>query len=424
MPELTPPVIAAVVAIAAAMLGALICYLFCQRRLLALRGENNVLRSRLEAERELAEQRRQAYIEAREQLAHSFSALSNEALRHNNEAFLRLAQEKLQQFQLQAKSELGERERAIGDLVKPIREALSKTEEQIRLMEKERKEAYGSLHRHLETMASVQQSLQDETRNLVKALRRPEVRGRWGELTLRRLVELAGMVDHCDFYEQESASSEDGLQRPDMIVRMPNGREIIVDAKTPLDAYLSAVEANDDGERQRALQRHADKVRDRVRELARKGYWAQFPRSPDFVVLFIPGEQFLAAAQDVHRNLLEDALRDKIVLATPTSLVALLRAVAFGWRQEAVAEHAERIRELGESLYGRLATFTDHLSRLGKSLGSTVDHYNRAVGSLERQVMPGARRFTELGIESKKIAETPPALESAVRQPIAAEDDD
>lgn len=424
MPELTPPVIAAVVAIAAAMLGALICYLFCQRRLLALRGENNVLRSRLEAERELAEQRRQAYIEAREQLAHSFSALSNEALRHNNEAFLRLAQEKLQQFQLQAKSELGERERAIGDLVKPIREALSKTEEQIRLMEKERKEAYGSLHRHLETMASVQQSLQDETRNLVKALRRPEVRGRWGELTLRRLVELAGMVDHCDFYEQESASSEDGLQRPDMIVRMPNGREIIVDAKTPLDAYLSAVEANDDGERQRALQRHADKVRDRVRELARKGYWAQFPRSPDFVVLFIPGEQFLAAAQDVHRNLLEDALRDKIVLATPTSLVALLRAVAFGWRQEAVAEHAERIRELGESLYGRLATFTDHLSRLGKSLGSTVDHYNRAVGSLERQVMPGARRFTELGIESKKIADTPPALESAVRQPIAAEDDD
>src|SRR5690554_2443474 len=294
MPELTPPVIAAVVAIAAAMLGALICYLFCQRRLLALRGENNVLRSRLEAERELAEQRRQACIEAREQLAHSFSALSNEALRHNNEAFLRLAQEKLQQFQLQAKSELGERERAIGDLVKPIREALSKTEEQIRLMEKERKEAYGSLHRHLETMASVQQSLQDETRNLVKALRRPEVRGRWGELTLRRLVELAGMVDHCDFYEQESASSEDGLQRPDMIVRMPNGREIIVDAKTPLDAYLSAVEANDDGERQRALQRHADKVRDRVRELARKGYWAQFPRSPDFVVLFIPGEQFLA----------------------------------------------------------------------------------------------------------------------------------
>lgn len=403
------------IALAAAALGALASYLLCQRRLLALRADNSELSSRLAAEQRLSEERKQAFSEAREQLAQSFSALSSEALRHNNDAFLRLAQEKLQQFQVQAKADLGEREKAIDGLIKPIREALSKTEEQIRSIEKERKEAYGSLHRHLETMASTQQSLQQETRNLVQALRRPEVRGRWGELTLRRLVELAGMVEHCDFYEQESTAAEDGLQRPDMIVRMPNGREIVVDAKTPLDAYLSAIECADDAERARHLQRHADKVRERVRELARKGYWAQFPNSPDFVVLFIPGEQFLSAAQDIHRSLLEDALRDKIVLATPTSLVALLRAVAFGWRQEVVAEHAERIRELGEQLYTRVATFTEHLTRLGKSLGGSVEHFNKAVGSLERQVLPSARRFTELGIESKKQIDSPAPLENAAR---------
>ena len=392
----------------AALVAGLLVQRRCQRRLAPLQDENHRLRAELAAEQRSAEERQRAFAEAREQLAQNFSALSSEALRHNNDTFLKLAQEKLQQFQLQAKSDLSEREKAVETMVKPIREALTKTEEQIRLIEKERKEAYGSLHKHLETMAVAQQQLQSETRNLVQALRRPEVRGRWGEMTLKRLAELAGMVAYCDFYEQESVHSDNGGLRPDMVVRMPNGREIVVDAKTPLDAYLTAIEATDDTARQEALVRHARKVRERVRELSAKAYWEQFTQSPDFVVLFIPGEQFLSAAQDIDHSLLEDALREKVVLATPTSFVALLRAVAFGWRQEAVAEHAERIRDLGETLYSRIATFGEHLGKLGRSLGSSVDHFNRAVGSLERQVLPGARRFTELGLRPKKeLTETP-----------------
>lgn len=413
-------------ALAAGLLGLLIgylaSYLRAQGRLSQLREQNIALGGQLDAERRLGEERRQAYTEAREELSSRFAALSGEALRSNNEQFLRLAQEKLSQFQGQARAELGEREKAIEGLVRPIREALGKTEEQIRLIEKERQEAYGSLHRHLETMAGVQQTLQSETRNLVQALRRPEVRGRWGEMTLKRLAELAGMVAYCDFYEQESVAGDTGLLRPDMVVRMPNGREIVVDAKTPLDAYLSAIEAADDASREQHLNRHARKVRERVQELTHKGYWQQFKNSPDFVVLFIPGEQFLSAAQDVDRTLLEDALQAKVVIATPTSFVALLRAVAFGWRQETVAEHAERIRELGETLHQRVCTFTEHLARLGKSLGSSVDHYNKAVGSLERQVLPSARRFTELGLQGKKELGTLEGLEHGAREP-AVEDE-
>ncbi|RFA27812.1 DNA recombination protein RmuC [Alkalilimnicola ehrlichii] len=420
--DLATLILLLVVATLAAVAGGLAAYLRAQQRHTALRAENHQLRAQLLAEQRLATERKQAFQEARDQLSATFSALSSEALRDNNEHFLRLAQEKLQQFQLQAKADLGEREKAIEGLVSPIRDALQKTEQQIRLMEHERKEAYGSLSQHLHSMALAQQHLQNETRNLVQALRRPEVRGRWGELTLRRLAELAGMVEHCDFYEQESINSEEGLLRPDMIVRLPNGREIVVDAKTPLDAYLNAVEAGDDETRRQELLRHANKVKDRVTELARKGYWQQFKNAPDFVVLFIPGEQFLSAAQEIHRNLLEDALRDKVVLATPTSFVALLRAVAFGWRQEVVAEHAERIRELGETLYRRTATFSEHLARLGKSLSGSVEHYNKAVGSLERQLLPSARRFTELGIESRKAVESPLPIESAPREPSISEE--
>ena len=407
------------IAVAAALAGAFFMRSRMQTELMAAHEDNARLRSTLEAEQRVAQERNQAYKEAREQLAESFSNLSGQALRTNNEEFLRLAQEKLKQFQLQAKSELSEREKAVESMVRPIREALTKTEEQIRLMEKERKEAYGSLHRHLETMATAQQQLQTETGNLVKALRRPEVRGRWGEMTLRRLVELAGMVEYCDFFEQTQVRDEDGAAlRPDMIVRMPNGREIVVDAKTPVDAYVDAVEATDDNARRDALARHAVGVKKQVQKLAEKAYWQQFKNAPDFVVLFIPGEQFLVAAQDVDRDLMEYALRNKVILATPTTLVALLRAVAFGWRQEAVAEHAEHIRELGESLYNRLATFTEHLGKVGKSLGGAVDHYNKAVGSLERQVLPGARKFNELGVQAKKELETPSLLEKQAREPV------
>ncbi len=396
-------------------LAALLVHLRAQRRLLALEADNTVLRSRLEAEQRVAEERQQAFNAARQQLSENFRALSGEALRSNNEEFLRLAQEKLQQFQVQARAELGAREQAVEQLVTPIRDALTRTEQQLQALEKERQTSHGSLREQLQRMTLDQERLRQETHNLVKALRRPEVRGRWGEMTLRRLVELAGMAEHCDFVEQPSVHGDNGQQRPDMVVRLPNRREVIVDAKTPLDAYLEAMEAADDAGREQALQRHARKLRDRVRELAAKAYWQQFSNTPDFVVLFIPGEQFLSAAQDLDRELMEYALDQRVILATPTTLVALLRAVAFGWQQEQVAEHAEHIRELGETLYDRMVTFTDHLERVGRSLSGSVDAYNRAVGSLERQVLPGARRFTELGLRPRKTLDALDPLEKAVR---------
>ena len=350
------------------------------------------------------------------ELEKNFALLSQQALRENNQAFLQLAQESLKQFHLQGKNELENREKAVENLVKPIREALEKTEQQIRAIEHERRQAYGALTQHLELMAQTQQLLHGETRNLVQALRRPEVRGQWGELTLKRLAELAGMVEHCDFYEQEHIDTDDGRRRPDMIVRLPDGREIVVDVKTPLDAYLNAIEAPDDATRRAHLESHARKVRERVKDLAGKAYWAQFPKAPDFVVLFIPGDQFLAAALDIDRTLLEDALRNRIMLTTPTSFVALLRAVAFGWRQEQLAENAERIREVGEELYRRLATFGEHLSKVGRGLETAVENYNRAVGSYESKLIPGARRFSELGVNPPRELEQPTAVEPTLRR--------
>jgi DNA recombination protein RmuC len=371
-----------------------------QKRLAGLRETNTRLETTLEMERHSSAEKLAAMEQARAQLSETFSALSSQALKHNSEEFLKLARENLRQFNLQADNSLATREKNIEQMIKPIRETLHKTEQQMREIEKERKEAYGALHKHLESMARAQEHLQGETRNLVQALRRPEVRGQWGEMTLRRVVELAGMVEHCDFYEQEHVQGEGGALRPDMVVRMPDGREIVVDVKTPLDAYLSAAEAPDEAARMKELDRHARKMRERVRELSGKAYWSQFRNAPDFVVLFIPGEQFLSAALERDRDLLEDALR----------------AVAYGWRQEALAENADKIRELGEELYKRLATFTEHLGRLGKTLGNSVEHYNKAVGSLERQVIPSARKMGEMGIRSKKQVEEIEPLDKNVRK--------
>ena len=353
-------------------------------------------------------------------LEQTFTALSARALHNNNQTFLQLANETLKQFHIQAKGDLDQKEKAVEELLKPIREALEKTGEQIHLIEKERKESYGSLTRYLETLTQTQQQLQGETRNLVQALRRPEVRGQWGELTLRRLAELAGMVEHCDFYEQVHTQTEDGRLRPDMIVRMPGGREIVVDVKTPLDSYLSAIEAADDTARDQHLTHHARKVRERVRELASKAYWAQFKQAPDFVVLFIPGEQFLSAALDIDRTLIEDALAQKVILATPTNFVALLRTVAYGWRQERLAANADRIRDIGADLYQRLAAFSEHLARLGRSLEGAVNDYNKAIGSYESKVLPGARKFPELGIQSARVAEEPQPIDKKLREPPSA----
>jgi len=395
-------IIIGIVAVFAAVLGWLLAKFRYQKRL-------TELSTTLDLERK-------ANKEKLTGLEQTFTALSGQALKENNQSFLQLATETLKQFQIQAKSDLDQKEKAVENLVKPIKEALEKTEHQIRMMEHERKEAYGSLSKHLETMAQTQQMLHGETRNLVQALRRPEVRGQWGELTLKRLAELAGMVEHCDFSEQPQVDAQEGRLRPDMIVRMPGGREIVVDAKTPLDAYLSAIEAGDDVTRRKHLEHHARKVRERVKELAGKAYWSQFTKAPDFVVLFIPGDQFLTAALDIDRNLLEDALRQKIILTTPTSFVALLRAVAYGWRQEALTANAERIREVGEELYTRLATFGEHLARLGRSLDGAVEHYNKSVGSFEAKLLPAARKFSEMGLSPAKTLEEPGQIEKAARQ--------
>lgn len=398
------------------LVSATVVYFFMHRRQQALLTDNNQLRTDLEIARVTATEKQQLFEQTQNQLSQTFSALSNEALKNNNEQFLKLAQENLKQHNIQAQHSLDKKEQNFDSMVKPIREMLEKTEKQLHAIEHDRKEAYGSINKHLESMALSQQSLQSETRNLVNALRRPEVRGQWGEITLKRLVELAGMVEYCDFFEQEHTNTDEGAIRPDMIIRMPGGREIIVDVKTPLDAYLSAIEAPNDEERDDHLRHHARKVRERVRELAKKAYWNQFKNSPDFVVLFIPGDHFLSAALDKDQTLLEDALRDKIILATPTSLVALLRAVAYGWNQQSVAENAESIRELGEELYKRLQTFTGHLEKVGKNLGSSVENYNKAVGSLQRQVLSSARKFPEMGIQSpKKEIELEP-VEKVVRE--------
>ena len=400
--------------IIALSLGYLIAGLRHQKQLRQIQDQNLALKTELESERNQFRQKELALEESKKHFAASFNALSRDALNKNNEAFLQLAQEKLTQFQVEAKGSLEMKEKAIENLVKPIKEALEKTERQVHQIERERKEAYGALHKHLETMTETQLKLHGETRNLVAALKRPEVRGQWGEMTLKRLAELAGMVEYCDFFQQATVDTDQGQLRPDMIIRLPGGRDIVVDIKTPLDAYISAVEAENDETKELHLKRHARHVRDRVKELASKAYWQQFKNSPDFVVLFIPGDQFLSAALDIDPQLLEDAMKNKVILSTPTSLVALLRAIAYGWRQESLAENAEEIRSLGDELYTRMATFAEHLGKVGRSLEQGVGHYNQAVGSFNTRVMPGAKKFVEMGIQAKKDM---PELEPVEKTP-------
>lgn len=347
----------------------------------------------------------------REQMENTFKALAGDALRATSQSLLELAGQNLGKFQAEAKGDLEKRQQAFAELVKPIGETLRKTEEQIGEIKKD----HGNISRYLTSMQEAQTQLQSETRNLVNALRRPEVRGRWGEMTLRRLAELAGMVERCDFEEQVHTASEDSVLRPDMVVHLAENRTLVVDAKTPLDSYIAALEARTPEERETHLVQHARKVRERIKELASKRYWDQFKSSPDFVILFIPGDQFLAAALDKEHELQEDALRQKVLLATPTSLMALLKVVAYGWRQIALAENAEQIRELAETLHQRLATFAEHVDSMGRALDQSVKNYNKAVGSLERQVLPAARRFTELGVQAKKELPTLDPVETAPR---------
>lgn len=340
--------------------------------------------------------------QARQELTGSFQALSGEALKQNNEAFLKLAAVSFEALHVKAEGELAQRQQAIDGLVRPLHESLQRYDEQMRLLEQSRQSAYGGLDQHLKSLAESHQRLQQETGNLVKALRAPTVRGQWGEITLKRVAELAGMVDHCDFVEQQSVTGDEGRFRPDMVVRLPGGRQIIVDAKTVLAAYLDAHEAQDDAQRAEALRRHAEQVRSRMDELSLKAYWTQFERAPEFVVLFLPGEQFLGAALDQDPRLIEEGFARGVVLATPATLIALLRAVAYGWRQEQLNAHAEEAGRLGKDLYERMAVLAEHLNDVGQALGKSVSAYNRAVGSLETRILPAARRFKELGVSSEK----------------------
>jgi len=406
--------IGAIALLLGGLLGFLGASLRAQRRGTALRVELEASRVQLESERRAASERSATLEQAESRLRATFESLAAQALKNNSELFLSVAREALGREQAIAQSGLKERETAISQLVQPLRSALEKTEQQMQAIERERREAHATLRTQIESLASGQSQLTRETRNLVTALRRPEVRGRWGELTLRRLVELAGLSEHCDFTEQAHLHGPEGTLRPDLVVHMPESRDLVVDVKTPLDAYLDALEAPNEETRQSALRRHAQQLEAQVRQLASKAYWAQFERSPQFAVLFLPGDQFLSAALAERPDLIETALTQNIIIATPSTLIALLKTVAYGWRESAMADNAALIRELGQELYRRLGNFMGHLQRMGQRLDAALEAYNSAIGSLERQLMPQARRFHELGVP----AESPlPNLEP-VEQPV------
>jgi len=386
-----------------------------RRRIGALDTEVAVLNERLAAQRAVDAEREEMLARAMQQLDLRFSELAGQSLKDSSEHLLRLARESLGQHHQVAQGSLKEREQAIAALVKPIQETLTRTADTLREIEGARQRDFGSLRQYLNDMRDSHSALQRETRNLVRALSKPQVRGQWGEITLRRLVELAGMTQHCDFEEQVHVAGPEGALRPDMVIHMPDGRDLVVDVKTPLDAYLAAVEAASDEERGVALRRHAQHVAERVRLLSSKNYAAQFPTAPQFVILFIPGDQFLSAALDEQPELLESAMRNGVILATPSSFVALLKAVHYGWQNVRLAEGAEQIRKLAEDLFNRLGTFRGHLARVGNELEASVRAFNAAVGSLERSVLPGARKFTELGVRSDRTLEPVEPVESAPR---------
>ena len=339
--------------------------------------------------------------DARGSLETTMKALASDALASSSESFLKLAKSQLEQLQQKTTNDLEQRKQAVEHLVAPIKESLTKVDGKLQELEVARTHAYSTLSSQVQQLAETQKELRSETGNLVSALRdRPNVRGRWGEIQLRRVVEMAGMLEYCDFQTQQHVATDDGRLRPDLVVKMPGGGSVVVDAKVAGQAYIESLEAKDDASRLLKLHDHARQVRDHVVKLGAKNYWAQFERAPDFVVLFLPGETFLSAALEQDPALLEDSYGNRVLIATPTTLIGLLRTVAYGWRQETIAESAKEVSDLGRELYKRLATLTEHFSKVGDRLQSAVKAYNDSVGSFERSVLPGARRLKDHGISS------------------------
>jgi DNA recombination protein RmuC len=390
-------------------------------RLADLQARAARLEAEVEAERRRMEETTRTFAEMEARFREAFAALSADALRANTEEFLKLAGTRFEGMQSAAKGDLEARQKAIDALLDPVKKGLEKVESVVQGVEKERVRAYAGIHEQVKALALGQGELRAETANLVRALGTPHVRGRWGELQLRKVVELAGMLDHCDFTEQAAGGTEERRLRPDLVVHLPGGKNVVVDAKTPLDAYLRAQEEKDDAAREARLADHARQVRDHVKALSQKSYWDQFRPAPEFVVMFLPGETFFSAALRKDPSLIESGVEQRVIPASPTTLIALLRAVAYGWQQETIAENAQRICDAGRELSDRLRVFAEHFQRAGRGLRTAVEAYDDAVRSYQKRLEPGIRSLEDLGAGTAKGM---PELEPVDRRVPLLEDGD